>query len=98
MDLSQAINQPLAVVLILVVVFGFGMLGIREFFFFMKSVKKDTPIDKLNTTQKDLSHVLENITDAMQNQTTVLQGIAKDIQNHEKLCEMRYEHLLREMK
>ncbi len=67
MEGLKELNSPIAVVAIISVVFGFGMMGLRELFYFLKGVKKTTPTDKLNDTFTQLTVSLKLLNEQMTN-------------------------------
>lgn len=104
MDLSQAINQPLAVVLILVVVFGFAMQGIDKLFYFIKTVTKKTPMDKMADSYERMVDAMKETSEHMDRNTAVLQKLTESIrsmndrmEHNEEMTQLRHDQMIREV-
>lgn len=97
MDLTQAINQPLAVCLILALVFWFVVTAIDKLFLFIKSVKQETPNDRIAGSNEMLIEVIRQLTVHLQEQTKVLGQIAAEIKSLEVRASDRHEQVLREL-
>lgn len=61
MDFSEALNSPLAVVVILAIVFGFLALGLDKLTYFVRSINKQTPTDTIAKSYEHLEPVLKNM-------------------------------------
>jgi hypothetical protein len=90
MDFESGLNSPLAVVAILSAVFGFVMMGIDKLTYFLKSVNKATPMDKLSGSYSTMVKMAEE-------QTKVLTLLAQKMEHHEEMAQLRHEQLLREV-
>lgn len=77
----HAMNSPLVVVVILALVFGFLMMGLRELLWFVKSLKKTTPTDKMSETFSELG--------------TTLKLLNQQIQDHQKLTQQEHGEILK---
>ena len=97
MDLSQAINQPLAVVLILVVVFAAFMMGIDKLGYFIRSLTKKTPMDKMAGSYELMVKTVENVAENMHENTEALKLLNQQMKHHEEMAQVRHQQLLREM-
>lgn len=90
MDFESGLNSPLAVVAILSAVFGFIMMGLDKLTYFLKSLNKKTPMDRLSGSY-------EVMVDMAKEQTKVLTVLAEKMEHHEEMANLRHEQLLREL-
>lgn len=97
MDLTQAINQPLAVVLILVAVFGFLMMGLDKLTYFVKTITKKTPMDKMSTSYDLMASTITKVSTHMDKNTEALTHLNNKMTEHEKMAALRHEQLIREL-
>lgn len=100
----EMLNHPMAVVVIIAVVFGFGMMGLDKLFYFLKSVTKKTPMDKMaasydlmTKTVEQANRHMEQANEHMKENTQALHTLNSQMQRHEEMAAMRHQQLLREL-
>lgn len=84
MDFSDALNSPLAVVVILAIVFGFIMMGLDKLTYFVRSLKKRTANDRIAESYDKLEPVLDKL-------STNLEGLNKTIAHQMAIQEKNHQ-------
>jgi hypothetical protein len=90
-DLKEGLNHPLAVVAVLSVILGFLGMFLREGFWFLKSVRKDTPTDRTQVA-------MDSLTSTMKEMSSNLHMLNHEMKLHSQASEIRHEQLLHEIR
>ena len=87
----EMLNSPIAVVAILSVILGFLGMFIREFSWWVKSMKKNTPSDKIEQSNRDLGNTMVEI-------GTNLKLLNQEMKHHVEMSSKTSEILLHEIR